>query len=186
MDSAGAEGRTSCGQPHMQTEGPERRATLGLAGKRRGHHIGPRMSARNDAHALGRVIAMTDHVPPPNVHIASRQFGEAEVALYGDLSEDHNPIHSDIEFAAKTPFGYPIVYGFLFVMPIWAALEKAFGADAIATTGVTIRFISPLLVGRFAHYSTRVVEEEQSLTYEFTITSDESNKIALVTIAFPR
>lgn len=117
--------------------------------------------------------------------ISSRSFGEREIAIYGELSLDHNPIHSDKDFAAKTPFGHPIVYGFLLVMPIWEAIGRAFGNEVFSSSKATIRFLRPLLVGQTAHYRFRTEETADGLLTVVTITDEGGETIAVVQTLVP-
>lgn len=121
-----------------------------------------------------------------SLQIASRAFGERECAIYGKLSQDYNPIHSDKEFAAETPFRHPIVFGFLFVMPIWGAIQKTFGEAAVFTSKATIRFIRPLLVGQTANYKAQIEKADGDANIVFTITAAErDDPIAIVQVTLP-
>jgi len=40
------------------------------------------------------------------------QFSQANVEIFAQITGDNNPIHLDPVYAAKTPFGKPIVHGF--------------------------------------------------------------------------
>ncbi len=44
---------------------------------------------------------------------AARTVTEADVVAFAGLSGDYNPIHTDAEFAAQTPFGQRIAHGLL-------------------------------------------------------------------------
>ncbi|NPA31274.1 MAG: dehydratase [Chloroflexi bacterium] len=44
---------------------------------------------------------------------AARTVTEADVVNFAGLSGDYNPIHTDAEFAARTPFGRRIAHGLL-------------------------------------------------------------------------
>jgi len=116
------------------------------------------------------------------LQISSQSFGAREVAIYGQLSQDHNPIHSDHDFAAKTPFRHPIVYGFLFVMPIWEAIERTFGVEALSSSKASIRFQRPLLVGHTAHYASQVEETGDGSVLVFRITAEGGAPIAVVQV----
>jgi acyl dehydratase len=50
-------------------------------------------------------------------------FKQSDVDAFAKITGDNNPIHIDAEFAAKTPFGRPIVHGFL----SGAVFSKVFG-----------------------------------------------------------
>ena len=43
----------------------------------------------------------------------SKAFSEEDVKKFADICLDHNPIHQDKAYAAKTKFGKPIVHGVL-------------------------------------------------------------------------
>lgn len=119
---------------------------------------------------------------PPSIEVPSRAFGKAEIALYGDLTDHRNPIHTDQAFASRTPFGKPIVFGFLFIMPIWPALTAAFGPDALSGADMTIRFLAPVFVGQTVHYTGRLLHTGfDRLTYEFTISSEPGNVASIIT-----
>lgn len=51
------------------------------------------------------------------------RFTQEGVIAFAEITGDKNPIHLDPEFAAKTPFGRPIVHGFLSA----AVFSKVFG-----------------------------------------------------------
>jgi len=40
------------------------------------------------------------------------KFSQANVEIFAQITGDNNPIHLDADYAAKTPFGRPIVHGF--------------------------------------------------------------------------
>ncbi len=53
----------------------------------------------------------------------TKSFGEEEVNLFAELSEDLNPIHVDDAYAASSPFGQKIVHGILLI----SMFSKLFG-----------------------------------------------------------
>jgi acyl dehydratase len=56
---------------------------------------------------------MTAWVPPAIGATATlrRTFSTADVETFAKLSGDHNPLHFDADFVARTPFGRLIVHG---------------------------------------------------------------------------
>ena len=50
-------------------------------------------------------------------------FTQEQVAIFGDLIQDHNPIHFNAEFAATTSFKKPVIHGMLGV----SVFSKFFG-----------------------------------------------------------
>lgn len=50
-------------------------------------------------------------------------YTQEDVELFAKVTGDNNPIHIDAEFAKKTPFGRPIMHGFL----SGAVFSKVFG-----------------------------------------------------------
>lgn len=53
------------------------------------------------------------------------RFTQANVDKFAEISGDNNPIHIDAGYAAKTPFGKPIVHGFF----AGAVFSKVFGTQ---------------------------------------------------------
>ena len=51
------------------------------------------------------------------------RFTQAQVDAFAACSLDNNPIHINPEYAAKTPFGRPIVHGFF----AGAVFSRVFG-----------------------------------------------------------
>jgi acyl dehydratase len=41
------------------------------------------------------------------------RFEQADVIKFADITGDNNPVHLDSDYAARTPFGKPIMHGFL-------------------------------------------------------------------------
>jgi acyl dehydratase len=65
------------------------------------------------------------------------------VAQWSHLTLDHNPLHVDDEYAARTQFGRPIVQGHLLACLVLDRL----GAAGVARGRVSIRFREPVAVG---------------------------------------
>jgi acyl dehydratase len=80
-----------------------------------------------------------------------QEMTQDRVNEFADVTEDHNPIHVDPDFAKKTPFGGTIAHGFLtlsMLAPISQHLLNVTGATASINYGTDkVRFPAPLPVG---------------------------------------
>ena len=74
----------------------------------------------------------------------SKKADYETIVRYGKLTDDHNPIHTDHEFAATTEMGSIIAHGTMSLGLIWEAIEQTFGAQATAASVVDVRFTRPV------------------------------------------
>jgi acyl dehydratase len=90
----------------------------------------------------------------------SRTVTEADIVNFAALSWDTNAIHTDTEFAKKTPFGERIAHGLLGVV-IHSGLSQMLGfmeGTIVAFLGMTWKFIIPIKIGDTVHVVQRVSE----------------------------
>jgi acyl dehydratase len=81
---------------------------------------------------------------------AARTITESDVVAFAGLSGDFNPIHTDVEFAAGTPYGQRVVYGLLGLSILTGLLDRTglFSGSAIAMLGIRDwKFCAPLFIG---------------------------------------
>jgi 3-hydroxybutyryl-CoA dehydratase len=99
----------------------------------------------------------------------SFRISATDMDTFAMLSGDHNPVHSDVAFAAACGFDKPIVYGGLLV----AQISRLIGMDLPARNGIwyslRLDFRGPLYVG-----------EEARLIAEV---GDISSSVGLLTLA---
>lgn len=74
----------------------------------------------------------------------TRLLDEATTAAWARVVDDHNPLHVDAEFAAKTRFAQPIAHGSLLFALVCDALQTTATTPA---RSVTVRFRAPVPVG---------------------------------------
>jgi len=67
------------------------------------------------------------------------------IRKFAEVSEDHNPLHLDEEYAKKTVFGERIAHGILAVGFISAALTKLPGT--VVYLSQTVEFSKPVKIG---------------------------------------
>lgn len=89
-------------------------------------------------------------------------FTESMMRAFADASHDINPLHTDAVYAARTPFGFPVVYG---VLGLLAAMRNVLRTLPIRITRLRADFIRPLYVGE-----TYAVDVSASATRGFLIT----------------
>ena len=118
-----------------------------------------------------------------------QEMTQERVNEFADVTDDHNPIHVDPEFAKKTPFGGTIAHGFLtlsMLAPISQGLLNVTGAKASINYGTDkVRFPAPLPVGaqfRGSGVLTEVAEVKGGVQAKatFTIEVKDAPKPALV------
>lgn len=84
---------------------------------------------------------------------ASRTVTETDVVIYAGLSGDYNQLHTDSEFAAKTPFGGRVAHGMLgttIVIGLWTRLGLVEGT-ALAFLETHWKYIGPIFFGDTIH-----------------------------------
>lgn len=76
-----------------------------------------------------------------------REITDELIRAFAELSGDHNPIHLDEEFAAKTRFGRRIAHGMLSGAFISAVLGYEFQERKIVYLSQTMEFVAPVFIG---------------------------------------
>ncbi|HWI60804.1 MAG TPA: SDR family NAD(P)-dependent oxidoreductase, partial [Symbiobacteriaceae bacterium] len=71
-------------------------------------------------------------------------FTQADLDLFCAASHDRNPLHRSPEYARRTAFGQPVVYG---VLGALAGLGALPGRPGERLAGLTLEFMHPLFVG---------------------------------------
>lgn len=91
-----------------------------------------------------------------------RTITQEQVNQFADLTGDHNPVHLDPDFAAKTPFGGTIVHGYLtlaLVVPLMAEILEVTEVGTGVNYGLDrLRFPAPVLVGSAIRVSSKLAE----------------------------
>ena len=90
-------------------------------------------------------LAVGDEIVTP-----ARTITETDVVQFAQLTADWNPIHTDVEFAASTPYGERIAHGALGLAFAIGLLDRtgAFGGSVIANLGIEEwRYPKPILIG---------------------------------------
>ena len=83
-----------------------------------------------------------DELPPLVKTITQKKIGR-----YADASGDHNPLHTDPEFAASTQFGGTVAHGMLVLAYLSEMLTSAFGERWVDGGRMKARFRAPARPG---------------------------------------
>lgn len=79
--------------------------------------------------------------------LRTEEFRADRIARWGKMTADTNPLHSDVTYAATTPFGAPIVHGHLVACSVLDAAQEKLGEKLTRSGGVSVRFLAPVAVG---------------------------------------
>ncbi len=93
-----------------------------------------------------------------------RTISEADIVMFSALTGDHNPIHTDEEFAKTTVFGGRILHGPA-IFAIATGLESRLGikeGTAIAFLGMTWDMRGPVKIGDTIHVKEAVVSKRET------------------------
>jgi acyl dehydratase len=117
-----------------------------------------------------------------------RTVTEADVMMFAGLTGDFVELHTNEEFAKRTPFGRRVAHGALvFSISIGLATRTNLLDDTLlAFAGVDkLRFVSPVFIGDTVHVTKRVTERkelgaEQGTVIFETRVVNQRNELVLV------
>lgn len=101
---------------------------------------------------------------------------EADIIRFADISGDHNPIHLDAEYAARSSFGQQIAHGSLMGAYISAVLGMDLPGPGSIYLGQTLKFLAPVHIGSIITVHVRVIalrEEKRLLTLHTDCTNEQ-------------
>lgn len=93
-----------------------------------------------------------------------RTITETDIVLFAAFSGDHNPLHTDEEFAKTTAFGGRILHGAA-ALAIATGLESRLGlkeGTAVAFLGMTWDLNAPIKIGDTIHVRQRVASKRET------------------------
>ena len=74
----------------------------------------------------------------------SISFTEQDLAVFSEASGDRNPLHLSQEYARRTPYGQPVVFGCLGAMACLGHIRLPAGWSA---TSLEAEFLRPMFLG---------------------------------------
>lgn len=111
----------------------------------------------------------------------SKTVTDADIHTFADLIGDHNSVHLDDEFAARTRFGRRIAHGMLSAALISAALGEKLPGRGTVYLSQSFKFVAPVYPGDTITARvtvTKVREDKNILTLE-TVCEKESGEIVI-------
>ena len=126
---------------------------------------------------------MMEKIKQGDTYELKTSFTQEQVNAFADCSLDNNPIHINPEYAAKTPFGKPIVHGFF----AGAVFSRVFGTmwpgEGTIYMSQQMSFRSPVFVGRnyVAKFEVIEVNEEKHRGLIRTTLIDEQTGKEVIT-----
>jgi acyl dehydratase len=79
--------------------------------------------------------------------MTEREITQERITAYADASGDHNPIHIDAEFAARSMFEGTIAHGMLVLALMGEAMHEAHGDAWLCRGSMKVRFKAPTRPG---------------------------------------
>lgn len=110
-------------------------------------------------------------------------FSQEDVKHFAQLSGDHNPLHLDADYAAKTMFGKPIIHGVLGASIFSKILGMHFPGEGTVYLKQEMNFKRPMYVGvqYQAILTVKEINKDKHLAViETKVTEKETGKTNLI------
>ena len=110
-----------------------------------------------------------------------REVNDELIRAFAEVSGDHNPIHLDDGFAAKTRFGRRIAHGMLSGAFISAVLGNEFRERKIVYLSQRMRFTAPVFIGDIITTTATVtnIREEKGIVTLENVCSNQDSVVTL-------
>jgi 3-hydroxybutyryl-CoA dehydratase len=123
-----------------------------------------------------------------------KQVSQDDINSFAQVTGDHNPLHSDAAYAARTRFKTPIAHGMLGAGIIAAALGTQLAPDAVVIyLGQNLQFRAPVAPGDILTATvtvTKVDTERSRVSLDTLVTKQDGTEVirgdALVMVEAPR
>ncbi|MDQ1610097.1 MAG: 3-hydroxybutyryl-CoA dehydratase [Pyrinomonadaceae bacterium] len=108
----------------------------------------------------------------------TKTITDADIHTFADLIGDHNSVHLDDEFAARTRFGRRIAHGMLGASLISAALGEKLPGRGTVYLSQTFKFLAPVYPGDqiTARVTVLKVREDKNILTLETVCEKESGE----------
>jgi 3-hydroxybutyryl-CoA dehydratase len=103
-----------------------------------------------------------DTIQIGDTHTFTRTISAEDVARFAEVSGDDNPLHLDVEYAATTPFGRPIVHGAFLLAVVSKVLGRDYPGHGAVAVALSAKFLRPVPVGSEITVEVKVVEKVEA------------------------
>lgn len=117
-----------------------------------------------------------------------RTITEADIVTFSAFSGDWHPLHTDVEYAKKGPFGERIAHGFL-VLSVASGLLPLSEIAIIAFYGIDkLRFVNPVRLLDTIHVEFEAIEKQERderggvITFRQTVKNQRGEEVAVGTM----
>jgi len=114
----------------------------------------------------------------------ARTITESDLVLFSAITGDWYPLHTDVEYAKKTPFGQRIAHGML-VLSVASGLSRLEPGWLVAFYGMDeVRFLNPTFIGDTIHVEAEVIDKQDKgsvggiLTFQLKIRKQTGEIVA--------
>jgi 3-hydroxybutyryl-CoA dehydratase len=88
----------------------------------------------------------------------TKKINEDDVMKFAEITEDHNPIHTDEKYASRTRFGSRLAHGPLVAGLVAPVLGMKLPGMGTIVVSQALRFLSPVYIGDTITVTIRVSE----------------------------
>ena len=116
---------------------------------------------------------------PDDTFTERLRYTQADVNRFAEATGDHNPIHSDPDYAAQTPFRRPIIHGMLSAGVFSRLLGTQFPGEGTIYLRQMLEFKRPMYVETDyeAVLTVQSVDRDRHRAVVTTTIQDEAGKI---------
>ena len=111
----------------------------------------------------------------------SKTITDRDIQAFADVTGDHNPIHLDDEYAAKTRFGGRIAHGMLSASLISSVLANKLPGAGSVYLSQTLKFVKPVFPGDSvtARVTVTGIRDDKPIITLETVCVNQHNELVL-------
>jgi 3-hydroxybutyryl-CoA dehydratase len=111
----------------------------------------------------------------------SKTITDADIHGFAEVTGDHNPLHLDDDYAAKTRFGRRIAHGMLSASLISAVLANELPGAGSVYLSQTLKFVKPVFPGDTvtARVTVITIKDDKPIITLETVCTNQNNEPVL-------